>query len=675
VTLRYYKYITLAFIISITFSFLACSNVQGDIKHIYVANSLVVDGNDDGNADGSIERPFNTIEQALVLASSLKSNSVNIWLREGRYFLSDSIKLSELDTRLAEYPLVISAFENEQVIVTGAKLLTDWNRLTDKEILANKENVANKLSADTQEHVYVTNLRDYKITKYGTFKAGGVELYYDDKKMQLARYPNSDLLTVNRLVEPDTKIVRSHKGSTTGQFYFEDNRITRWVNEPDIWLDGFWFWDWKDEIQAVETIDIKNKILSLKKPYHSYGYKKGQRYFAFNILSELDSPDEWYLDRDSGLLYFYPSGDLGSQKPAKLAVTDNLFEFNDVSNVTVKNITIAHATNNAIVIKGGSNNVLDNLVIKHIGNKAVSIKGSDFSKIINSHIFSIGSSAISINGGDRDTLTQANICAVNNKIHDYGKTKKTYQPGVSLSGVGNCAINNEIYDAPHIAVYFTGNDHVIEYNNIHHVVKESNDAGAIYAGRDWASRGTVIKYNYLHDIQGYMNKGAKGIYLDDEFSGTSITGNVFDNVYHAVFVGGGRDNLINNNIFINTNRSVYIDARGVGWAKSAIAQLTQKLKSIPYTSAVWKARYPELQNVLTIKPRLPVGNVVSNNVFFDRKWKAIFPAAEPYVLLSNNHEMFDEKPTKNYQLNKLVTGFENIPFDGIGVIKTFDLML
>jgi hypothetical protein len=102
-----------------------------------------------------------------------------------------------------------------------------------------------------------------------------------------------------------------------------------------------------------------------------------------------------------------------------------------------------------------------------------------------------------------------------------------YHPGISLTGVGNRAANNLIHSAPHMAIYFSGNEHVIEYNEIHHVSFESNDAGAIYAGRDWTMRGNVIRHNYLHDITGFENRGCVGVYLDDMFASAAIYGNVF----------------------------------------------------------------------------------------------------------------------------------------------------
>ena len=39
------------------------------------------------------------------------------------------------------------------------------------------------------------------------------------------------------------------------------------------------------------------------------GIRADQRFYAYNLLEELDAPGEWYLDRQKGLLYFYPPSD------------------------------------------------------------------------------------------------------------------------------------------------------------------------------------------------------------------------------------------------------------------------------------------------------------------------------------------------------------------------------
>ena len=124
---------------------------------------------------------------------------------------------------------------------------------------------------------------------------------------------------------------------------------------------------------------------------------------------------------------------------------------------------------------------------------------------------------------------------------------------------------------------FGGMENIMEYNEIHYVCQESNDAGTIYAGRSRTLRGNIIRYNYLHDISGFEGKGCVGVYLDDAFSGAEVTGNIFKNVTESVKIGGGRDNNVINNIFVDCAHSLEIDARGMGlmidlhlhWVKEA----------------------------------------------------------------------------------------------------------
>ena len=69
-----------------------------------------------------------------------------------------------------------------------------------------------------------------------------------------------------------------------------------------------------------------------------------------------------------------------------------------------------------------------------------------------------------------------------------------------MTGVGMKVANNEIYNAPHSAIMYTGNEHIIEYNYIHDVVCETSDSGAVYAGQDFLGHGSVIRYNYFENI-------------------------------------------------------------------------------------------------------------------------------------------------------------------------------
>ena len=90
--------------------------------------------------------------------------------------------------------------------------------------------------------------------------------------------------------------------------------------------------------------------------------------------------------------------------------------------------------------------------------------------------------------------------------------------------------DNIIEDSPHMAVYFDGNDHLIEGNRISRMCAEVDDAGAIYAGRDWTYRGNVIRGNVITDIsRGDPRENLSAIYLDDMLSGVTVEQNVIVN--------------------------------------------------------------------------------------------------------------------------------------------------
>ena len=115
--------------------------------------------------------------------------------------------------------------------------------------------------------------------------------------------------------------------------------------------------------------------------------------------------------------------------------------------------------------------------------------------------------ASSRGGGDRKKLEAGRNFALNNNIHHFSRWVRTYRPAVYLYGVGHRVAHNRVHDAPHNAVLFWGNDHVLEFNEVYRVCTETGDAGAFYIGRDWTQRGNVIRYNYFHDLGAALRSG------------------------------------------------------------------------------------------------------------------------------------------------------------------------
>jgi hypothetical protein len=283
--------------------------------------------------------------------------------------------------------------------------------------------------------------------------------------------------------------------------------------------------------------------------------------------------------------------------------------------MTFRGLTFEAARGTAISIRNGTENQIIGCTIRNMGTSAVGISNGKKNSVIGCNIYGMGGGGISLWGGNRKTLTPASHVAENNHIHHYGRWRRMYQKAVALGGVGNRAAHNLIHNAPHQAMGFWGNDHVIEFNEIHSVCYESNDAGAIYAGRDWTMRGTVIRNNYLHHINGFRGRGCVGVYLDDMFSGTAIRGNVFYKVTRAAFIGGGRDCIIENNIFVDCVPAIHVDARAVGWARKSVdGVMKDRLLAVPYNKPPYSTRWPQLTNIMDDEPGLPKGNIVLRNI-------------------------------------------------------------
>ena len=206
-----------------------------------------------------------------------------------------------------------------------------------------------------------------------------------------------------------------------------------------------------------------------------------------------------------------------------------------------------------------------------------------------------------------------------------------FQHGITIRGVGNRVSHNLIHDGPDIGIRLYGNDHVIEYNEIYNVCQQLADTGAIYIGRDFTYRGNIIRYNKIHDIYGYglNTTGSKldsryqyetpyqawGIYLDDCTCGTTVFGNIIYRVpLCGVMVGGGRDNIIKNNIFVDCIPAIFIGARSLNLFKRSKPILNKRLQKMNYMDPPYSIRYPNLASLVEDDRRKPTNNHFIRNI-------------------------------------------------------------
>ncbi|MDF2925161.1 MAG: hypothetical protein K0R57_4075 [Paenibacillaceae bacterium] len=670
--------------------------------------------------DGSRESPFATLERArdairgLKALSGLPAGGVTVYLREGVYQRTYSFELGQQDSGVEGSPIIYKAYPGEEVSIMGGFEIAghSFSAVTDVALLE-------RLPEEGRGHVVQANLQQLGMTDYGelvmyghsmnyfpegTPQVAPPELFFNGEVMTLARWPNEGYTTVQSVYEMGT-VPRNYapdvvpgkpeyvppeerddpwKSFTIG---YEGNRPSRWVQANDPWMYGFWFYDWSDQSVQLDSVDTVNKRIKSMQP-SAYGVKANQRYYVYNLLEEIDAPGEYYLDRESGMMYMYPPAPL-ENAVIQLSVLDtDIIHIDDAASIHFEGMYIGSSRKNAFHITDSTDIVINAATMARLGNKAVISHGGTGVKVLNSHIFDTGAGGISLNGGDRPTLTPGGNVAENNHIHDFSRIVKTYSPAIEVGGVANRVAYNLVHDGPHVGIQFSGNDHMIEYNEIFNVVTESDDMGAIYTGRNWTFRGNIIRYNFIHDIGGISgNVGVSGVYLDDAMSSAQVTGNVFYKVYRAFHVGGGRDHIIENNLLVDVTESMNLDDRAyrrsgafASYMDPVNGTMYKSLRAMPYESQLWSARYPKLASILAGDPGIPAGNSVQRNVMVRSGSLNIASIAKEYGTVDHNLFIEEEQDPgfvdamrMNFNLRpdsvirELAEGFAPIPLDEIGL--------
>jgi parallel beta-helix repeat protein len=626
----------------------------------------------DPNADGT-DGPFATLERARDAIRQLKregkaSGGAVVEIRGGVYLRDKTFELTAEDTGSEGAPIVYRASAGEQPQFIGGKPISGFKPVTDTAILE-------RLCPEARGHVFQADLKVLGITDFGEWKSrgfgraitpAGTELFFNGQPMTIARWPNEGWVRIAGVPE-----------ASKDRFNFDGDRAERWKQASDIWVHGFWTWDWADSYEKVASVDLEKKEIVTLPPHGVYGYKAGARYYVLNLIEEIDRPGEYVVDAASGMLYLWPPAPIDSA-PAYVSTINTVITMKDVS---LQGLTLEMARGSGVEISGGTHNRVAACTLRNLGNLGAAFSGGSDSGIIGCDIHHVGDNGVSLAGGDRKTLTPGRMYATNNHIHHYSRTCYCYRSAVAVSGVGNRVDHNLIHDAPHNAVGLTGNEHVIEFNEFHHVCMDTDDAGVFYIGRDWTERGNIVRFNYFHHIGAHKGGvGVQSIYLDDWASGTTVYGNVCYKAGRGVLLGGGRNNTIENNIFVDCAPAVHVDSRGLGWAKNYFSgqttTLTDRLAAMNHRQPPYSERYPELLTLYDDEPAVAKYNLVARNICVGGRWLAFLDGltdkivqvednlvdVDPHFVDAANGDFRLKDDSPAYKL-----GFKPIPFEKIGL--------
>jgi len=528
---------------------------------------------DDSN-EGSEAKPLASLEGArdrlrsLHKSGLLPPSGAVVLIHDGNYPVRRAFHLTYEDSGVESAPIVYRAKPGDKPRFNGGVHLHGFRILSEPEQLKH-------LPAEARGKVWELDLHTAGITNLLPLELGGFasgrgftthpchELFFNGPPMQMARGPNEGFLRIAAVAVKDRTKGYDREGSKIGKFYYRGDLPSRWAQEPDLLLYGYWFWDWADSYERVAAIDANQRLITLVEPWHKYGYSIGAPFYAVNALCELDQPGEYYIDRKTLHLLFFPPSD-----PEKARVELSLFpepmvSLDHASNIRVEGLTFELGCNDAIHLNGGSNCVFAGCVVRNFAGTGIEINGGTGNVLLSCDVYSLGRGGVVLRGGDRKTLSPSGHFIENCDIHDLSRIDHTYTPAVACSGVGHHIAHNRFHDILSSALNVGGNDHVIEYNEVFEVVKESDDQGGVDMFGNPTFRGNVYRFNYWHHIGNWRAVGEQpkcgqaGVRLDDAISGTLLYGNVFERCstgkdgFGGVQIHGGKDNIVDNNLFID----------------------------------------------------------------------------------------------------------------------------
>ncbi|RRB07634.1 right-handed parallel beta-helix repeat-containing protein [Larkinella rosea] len=625
---------------------------------------------------GTVALPLATLAKALEKVKTASRNSVEICLRKGTYYLSETVRINP--EVIQDKTLTISNFQNEKVTLSGGRnVKLNWQK--------------------TGLNVWTTRVDGLSFE----------QLFLNGKKQILARYPNYDATA------------RVFNGTAADAL--SESRISGWKSPEGGFIHALHQGEWGDfHYRITGKSDGKLQMEggwqnNRPSPLHA------KERFVENIFEELDAPGEWFLDQKTHLLSLIPPAGVNvATATVEVSQLNKLVALTGTSGkplrqVTIRGIRFVQTERTfmepyepllrsdwmlfrgaAVFLENTENCRIEDCEFAELGGNALMMSRYNRKSIIEGcHFHEIGASAISFVGdssavrspafryeqfvpyaqldlkpGPKNDQYPVECVAENNLIHRIGRIEKQ-SAGVQIAMASGIVVrHNTIYEVPRAGINIgdgTWGGHLLEFNDVFDTVLETGDHGAFNSwGRDryWhpnrktmdslvaihpelilldAQKTTIIRNNRFRCDHGW------DIDLDDGSSNYHIYNNVLLN--GGLKFREGFNRIAENNILINNSFHPHV------WFKNS-GDIFRK-------------------NIV-MRPYFPIGitdwgNEIDYNFFPDQA--ALLKAQKDGTDLHSafGDPVFVQPEKGNYQARAnspaLKTGFQNIPMNQFGVLK------
>ena len=538
---------------------------------------ISVDGSNEH--PGTFAKPFKTIQKAQQMIrkglAGNKSKSYIVWIRGGEYFLNEPLEFTYQDSPVKDGFVTYRSWPNEPVMISGSRQIKGFKRV--------KGNLWKTFIPDIFEGKWYFR-----------------QLFANGKRLTRSRWPNvnEDYLDIQEVNQPDAWQVEQ-----TMTFKQEIPFENLAQKDAEVIFLNYW----SSTRKLIRFNDKQSVTTEFPSGWRGSGACEpgiSSRAYLENAFEFIDESGEWYLDRDTGLLYIYFADDKDPEDIRITApVTQKLLILQGKSEQQIRNIhfyglTFTHSAWQlplvgyngtqagcyggaymrdptymlppAIYLEYAENCSLERCIVKNCGTTAIALgAGCHKNQVIGCEISDIGGNGIVVGWRDRadeaprrffendwknknDTPT-GNIISQNH-IHSCGQIQYGTVGYFELFSAETVFSHNRIHNLPYsgINLGFIWNDvptsqraSRIEFNHIYDVMKLMYDGGGIYTLGYQPE--TVIRNNLIEDIhQGH------GIYTDWSSSRILIEKNIINRPGIYGFQHHyGHSNIFKNNIIIS----------------------------------------------------------------------------------------------------------------------------